>query len=162
MGLSAMWKSHFIHTLNINQTPLIGVFFEKLRVVQLGRYSPSFMEPEKSLPLSEKSATGQYSGFLYPVCILPLHFLNNCFNIILPSTPSYSAQSSSFKSSQPTSYAYFHLFHACYVPRLLHPLQLIILIIFGKEYELWISSPCSLLQSPVNLDSVDRRIILKY
>jgi hypothetical protein len=42
--------------------PLCRIFFEKLMVTQLVKQQPAFfMEPEVSLPCSQKPATGPYS-----------------------------------------------------------------------------------------------------
>lgn len=82
------------------------------------------MEPEGSLPCSQKSATGPYPES--DECNSHTYFTNNLFNIIILSTPTYSESCAPSRLSIKILYAF--IISVCPVNLIL--LDLIIAVIF--------------------------------
>lgn len=119
------------------------VLHEKLLVPQLVRTSPIIMEPEVSLPYSQKIRTCLYpepdqSNLLPPTC-----FVNTRFDIALPSPPLSSKWSRFCRIPHQTLSA--PLPHSATCPAHFI-LLLIIRIIFCEEYKHWFPLNVRILQ----------------
>jgi hypothetical protein len=120
-----------------------------LRSCQLWSYSRTsqhFMEPEVSLPCSQKPSTGPILSQIDPIHTIPSYLPKIHFNILRLGLPS-----GLFPSGSLTNILYAFLFspHSCYMSCYLILRDFIILIMLGEEYKLWSSSLCSFLHPPV-------------
>jgi hypothetical protein len=96
---------------------------------------------------------------MYPVHNLPTYFLNIVFNIILLSAPTSSK--CFFPSGLPTKIFYASLITSiCVTCPAHHTLLVLIILMSGEDYKLWISSLCNFLKPPVTLSLVCQSIIL--
>jgi len=72
------------------QTPWNKILLEKLRVTQLVKKFPTFLEPQGSLPHSQEPTINPYSKPNEPVHTFPHNFPKIHSNIVLPSMPGSS------------------------------------------------------------------------
>ena len=87
---------------------------EKLKVSQLVKKFPHFMEPEVSLPHSQLPATCPYPGQIDPLHA-PSPFLNIHFNIIFPSMPRSSKRSLSLRYPYQNPICTPSVPHSCHI-----------------------------------------------
>jgi hypothetical protein len=100
--------------------PWRRVLLQTLRVNQLVKEFPPFMEPEDLLQCLKEPATDIFLWQMNPDNFPP-YFSKILSNIILPSTPRTSDWSLPFKFSGQNVVCISHLSHACYVPHQSQP-----------------------------------------
>jgi hypothetical protein len=111
------------YLLTHSLTPCCRILLEKLTVTQLVKYYPVFfMEPEGSLPCSQKPATGPYLSQPFPFrpidpCLPKVHL-----NVILPPTPRSSQWSLTFGPPNQNPVNTSPLHPACHMSCPPHPL----------------------------------------